>query len=236
MLPISNSRVDQVVDALKSMSEQARPGDRLGTKATLCKELGVALGTLNEAVRLLQSEGWIQLRRGPSGGVFADRPSPMAQLSMSLLSLDTEGSSVAEAFRIRAKLDELLVQDAVSHATPEHHASLREASDEFQAAYETNDRERFSRANWQTHEIICAASPTDLLQNIYRSLVGIIQSSETEPNGPASGMGEEVRQRFKERVDVHKELIAAIIARDGPTAEKVLARHNAELWSRKPRA
>lgn len=41
------------------------PGEHLGTKRQLLDQYEVALGTLNEALRLLSSRGYIELRSGP---------------------------------------------------------------------------------------------------------------------------------------------------------------------------
>src|ERR671927_349812 len=46
------------------------PGDRVGTKDDLRQRFGVAVATVNEAVRLLETRGLIEARPGPGGGVF----------------------------------------------------------------------------------------------------------------------------------------------------------------------
>src|ERR671933_1664313 len=46
------------------------PGDRLGTKDDLRRRFRVAVATVNEAVRLLETRGLVEARPGPGGGVF----------------------------------------------------------------------------------------------------------------------------------------------------------------------
>src|SRR4051812_50210147 len=46
------------------------PGERLGTKDDLRQRFGVAVATVNEAVRLLEMRGLIEARPGPRGGGF----------------------------------------------------------------------------------------------------------------------------------------------------------------------
>src|SRR4051794_41964096 len=46
------------------------PGERLGTKEDLRRRFGVAVATVNEAVRLLEMRGLTEVRPGPGGGVF----------------------------------------------------------------------------------------------------------------------------------------------------------------------
>ena len=45
-------------------------GDRLGTKDDLRQRFNVAVATLNEAIKLLESRGLVEARSGPGGGVF----------------------------------------------------------------------------------------------------------------------------------------------------------------------
>src|SRR6478609_12186507 len=46
------------------------PGERLGTKDDIRQRFGVAVATINEAVRLLEMRGLIEARPGPGGGLF----------------------------------------------------------------------------------------------------------------------------------------------------------------------
>ena len=50
-----------------------RPGDRIATKDELRERFGVAVATINEAVRLLETRGVIEARPGPGGGIFVAR-------------------------------------------------------------------------------------------------------------------------------------------------------------------
>lgn len=224
------SRVEQVADEVRRWAQAAAAGDRLGTKDDLRRRCGVAAGTVNEAVRLLVSEGWIELRRGPGGGIFVGRPSPIERLSVTLLSLDDEGASVAEAYQVRAQLDELLVQHAVLHATAEHHVTLHEQVAEMTAAYEVDDRARFAQANWTIHDVICEASPNTLLRTIYRSLLAIIEAHVGVRSAPRTPTPREARERFAARVQVHAQLVEAISRRDAAAASAAIRQHNDELW------
>src|SRR6266540_3625458 len=61
-----------------------RAGDRVGTKEDLRERFGVAVATVNEAIRLLQARGLVQVRPGPRGGVFASEPSPFVRANWDL--------------------------------------------------------------------------------------------------------------------------------------------------------
>jgi DNA-binding FadR family transcriptional regulator len=57
------------------------PGQRLGTKEELRSRFGVALATINEAIRLLEMRGMLTARPGPGGGVFVTHASTRARLN-----------------------------------------------------------------------------------------------------------------------------------------------------------
>ena len=57
--------------ALTEVIAKLKPGGRLGTKNELRERVGVSIGTFNESLRILQSRGLIELRRGRRGGLFA---------------------------------------------------------------------------------------------------------------------------------------------------------------------
>src|SRR4051812_45210697 len=57
------------------------PGARLGTKEDLRRTYGVAVGTVNEALRILEARGLVRARPGPGGGLFVAAPVPQMQLN-----------------------------------------------------------------------------------------------------------------------------------------------------------
>jgi DNA-binding FadR family transcriptional regulator len=51
-------------------------GALIGSENHLIDEFTTSRATLREALRLLEMQGFVTVRRGPSGGVFARRPRP----------------------------------------------------------------------------------------------------------------------------------------------------------------
>ncbi len=74
-LPPRVSRAAHVAQELEASLEadRRRPGERIATKDELRERFGVALATINEAVRLLETRGVIEARPGPGGGIFVAR-------------------------------------------------------------------------------------------------------------------------------------------------------------------
>ncbi|MHB8504586.1 MAG: FadR/GntR family transcriptional regulator [Acidimicrobiales bacterium] len=68
------------------------PGDRLPPERELARQLTVSRTTLREAIRVLESEGYVEVRRGATGGIVV---------------LDRGQSEERLAPLVRARLDEL---------------------------------------------------------------------------------------------------------------------------------
>src|SRR5450631_3223467 len=90
----------------------------------------------------------VTVRPGPGGGLFAAEPSPMVRLGNSVLALDAEQTSVADAVRIRDALDPLMIEDALWHASPAALAQMRAQVQRMNDAVGAQDPIAFIRANW----------------------------------------------------------------------------------------
>src|ERR1700684_3329928 len=156
-----------------AIAEAAAAGDRLGSKEELRARCAVSVGTFNEALRITQSRGLVLVRPGPGGGVFAAAQSPMVRLGNSVLALDGDQTSVAEAIRIRDALDTLLIEDALWHASP---ADMREILADMAAAVRQLDVVGFVHANWSLHARVAAVSPHAMLRSMYVNLLDHIES------------------------------------------------------------
>lgn len=229
VLPSPPSRAQRAADEIRRVARAGAPGDRLGTKQQVRERIGVAAGTMNEAVRLLEIEGWIELRRGPGGGIFVGSPAPVERLYLKIFALDDEGPSVAEAFEVRAQLDELIVQHAAIHATTAQVALLRQEVDQMQKAYKTSDQTLYVQANWRLHEVLCSASPNELLQGIYRSLLSVMETHVGVASQRQASEAE-AQERFQDRIAVHARLVDAVASGEPAHALRVIREHNAGLW------
>src|SRR3954453_15534293 len=83
------------------------PGDRLGTKDVLRQRFGVAVATVNEAVRLLETRGLIEARPGPGGGVFVAHSSRRAALKRSGMAAMWGTARLADCMAVRNALEPL---------------------------------------------------------------------------------------------------------------------------------
>jgi DNA-binding FadR family transcriptional regulator len=167
--PQSISR--QVVEAF--LSKALAPGQRLGTKEELRTEWDVSVGTLNEALAILQAGGMIELRPGPGGGVFvAERPS-LLRLGHSVLNIRGESMTVAEAIVVRDTLDPLVAAEAATHCTPADAAELTARLHELKESV-GEDPTAWLRSNWELHRRIAEICTNRVLVMIYTGLLDYV--------------------------------------------------------------
>lgn len=200
------------------------PGGHLGTKEELRVQCGVSVGTLNEAIRLLQARGLVVVRPGPGGGLFACEPPPMVRLGNVMLALDSHKASVSDAVRIRNALDALLVEDAVWHANSADIGTLQDRLADMAAAADEGDGIAFLHANCALHAQIAALSPNAMLSSIYVGLLDVIEA-HTLAVVPAAE--EPLHESLWRRYRLHARLVEAIAVQDPAGALDALARHNA---------
>lgn len=220
------NRSEYVAERLAHMAGNRAPGDRLGTKVALRELCEVSVGTFNEGVKLAQSRGYVTSRSGPGGGIFAAALTPIVRLGNSVLALDREAASVADAVRMRDALDPLLIEDVLWHSSATDVRDMRTSLTAMADALDANDAVAFVKANWSLHARITAVSPNALLRSVYLSLLEIVMT-QTLSLTPADHAP--LPDYVKKRYDLAAELVDAIEARDHDTATRLILEHNQML-------
>lgn len=222
LVDASLSRTEQTALVIGELADKAPHGARLGTKRELQERCGVAKGTFNEALRILQSRGVITVRPGPGGGLFAATPSPFARLGNSILSLDTAANDVAAAVRVRDALDPLLIKDALDNSSAVDIARMRVALAAMQHAVDAGDPTAFVHGNWELHAAIAQVSPSALLKSLYLSLLELIESHTLSVQPVDS---QPLTDYIAQRHQLHVDLVDALDSRDHDRAMRLIAEH-----------
>jgi len=192
-------------------------GARLGTKSDLRRQFGVAVGTVNEAVRLLETRGLVAAKPGPGGGVFVTAPSSRVRLAHLVLGLREESHTAADCLTVRNALEEPVMLEAAPACTPEDIAELRAILAEL--AEVRHDPTAFLKANWALHRRIATVVPNAVLRVIYTTLLDTIESELTavEPD-----------EIFEpdENLQIHVDLVDALESGDRGQIHDTVARHS----------
>lgn len=212
------SRAEAVARRIETeiMDEVVAPGERLGTKGELRERFGVALATVNEAVRLLEMRGLVEARPGPGGGVFVARGSARMALSHSTLRFKGGSGGFLEALEVRDALDPLICREAARHHGADDIVALSKILDQMEG--QVDDTREYLRLNYRLHRRIAKLSDNAALHGIYLMLLDSMEKSlEAAAVDDFDTAG---------HLADHRELIAAIDAGEGKRLEAAIARQS----------
>ncbi|WP_020499823.1 FadR/GntR family transcriptional regulator [Sciscionella marina] len=185
-----------------------RPGQLIGTKTDIRASVGVAKATMNEAVRLLESQGVVAVRPGPGGGLFVAQHDPVVRLGQSLLTVDAEPVRVADAVVVRELLEPRIIVDAAEHRTQDDIVAITAQSEAL--ADVVDDPNAFVHAVWELHRTFARITPNRILRETYLSMLRFI---DAETLGVGSVEEDTSHRRYKRsRLRLHQRIAKAVVA------------------------
>ena len=98
---------------------QLKEGDFLPNEAELMTHFGVSRPTLREAVRVLESERLVEVRRGSRTGARVRVPGPEIVARPAGLLLELSGATIADVLVARSGIEPIAVRLLAETATPE---------------------------------------------------------------------------------------------------------------------
>lgn len=194
-------------------------GDSLGTMDSWRDQTGFARSTVSEAVRLMIDRGAVEIRPGRGGGIFVAATNPVVRLRHTLLTV-REPSTVADAIAIREALEPLVDADAARMRTKDDIADLRKLMKDLRSSVSETDK--FMRANWHLHERIAQITSNLMLRAVYTSMTGVISELSDRADSDAADTDNHYLER---RVEVHAQLVQAIIDGDLEATAAAVAKH-----------
>src|SRR5262249_34745107 len=100
------------------------PGAPLDSEQTMLDRFGVSRESLREALRLLEVQGLISIRRGPGGGAFVGTVDPANLGRTASLYFHMPGATYGELFDAYAFAEATLAMRAAQHADGGHRRRL----------------------------------------------------------------------------------------------------------------
>jgi GntR family transcriptional repressor for pyruvate dehydrogenase complex len=207
---------------LRDLILAAEPDAQIGTLTGLAQQLGVGVVTVQQAARILEHEGLLQVRRGPGGGYYGKRPTE-ASLERSIAAyLRVDGSRFRELFEIMSLLECELAPaaarsgDAELRAGLEHVLALLAGSDTIEAQLAAEEA---------LHGVLFRLADQPLMGLLGRVTMSVYQAS------PAPSM-------FLDQAGIdawragRRRIIAAILAADDELARFETERYREDLLHR----
>ena len=185
-------------------------GQRLATEEELLEEYGAARNTLREALRILESEGLLEVRRGRSGGVFIAHPG-VEQLARGFaVRLMLDETSIGDLYDARQYIELALVEQLARTRSSRALATLDHAIGVAAEAAEAGDAHEFGRAAAFVHETIIIEAGNHTLATVARMMHELAERtySALMPN----------QERMRRAVRSYRRLYSYIEARDPESA------------------
>ena len=214
--PIKKAKVyEEIVAKIKDMVEKGRfkAGDQLPVERELAEVFRVSRSSVREALRSLESQGFIESRQG-DGTYIANQP--VESLVRPLASvIFTEKDDQMELFEMRRMIEPDLAYLAAERATEEEIAMMEKV---LALQEEQIDRGDFSTdVDRNFHYIMARAAKNKVILRIADNIMDLLAESR-EQNLQVEG-------RPQKSIFRHREVLDAIRAREPERAEKCMLEH-----------
>jgi len=125
-----------VAEEIRSGIAEGRlaPGHRLPPQPELAARFGVSAPTLREALRILETDGLVSVRRGVKGGTIINAPNLAAMSRQLRIYLQMKAATVGDAYETRIALEPPAVGLLASRMTNDIAAELREAIEDLRSS------------------------------------------------------------------------------------------------------
>jgi len=192
---------DEIATRLRGMIIEGEllPGTRLTEKA-LCKRFGVSRTPLREALKVLGSEGLLELS--------PHRGATVVKLTK---------KDVDEVFSVMGALEALAGELACERISEHEIAEIKALHYQMVLAHERRQLPTYFSLNQQIHESVLMAARNETLTSQYNSLAGRIRHCRYVANMS--------RRRWDQAVAEHEAMLEALIARQGVRLARILKEH-----------
>ena len=161
-----------VADQLRSriLSGELPNGARLPPEEELTTQFGIARTTLREALRVLESQGLLTIRRGRGGGPEVTHPSLEPAAMALAVSLQLNGATVGDFDAARRMIEPQIAGELARRHKAADIAALEAAIDVAAAAAKANDSQAFVAAAAHMHATLVERSGNVTITTLSRLL------------------------------------------------------------------
>lgn len=192
---------DAVVEHLQNLIIEGvlAPGVKLNERE-VCERLGISRTPLREAMKVLASEGLIEI--APNRGAFVSKMN------------DTE---IWETFEMMSGLEALSGELAAERISPAEIAEIKELHQAMLVCRTQNDLPGYYSRNQTIHNKINAAARNSVLRQLYLSINRRLQALRFKSNFHEA--------KWDRAIQEHDEMIKSLEARDGKRLAAILRQH-----------
>ncbi len=211
------------------LTHELPDGASIPKQEDLLEEFGVSAPPVREALRILETEGLVRVRRGNAGGATVQAPRPEKVAYMIGLVLQARGVSVEDVAAAMSRLEPVCAALAARRADRKTRvvAPLRRVLVSSRAALD--DPDEYVRQARRFHETLVANCGNDTMILLVGALESLWSAHvDTLARGPAQLGAFSAAATRAASYDEHVALLDAIEAGDADRAEELAAAHLAE--------
>lgn len=198
---VRRSLHDEVVERLRDMivGGELEEGARL-REQQLCRQFGISRTPLREALKVLASEGLLDL--------LPNRGACVTQLSL---------TDLVQMFEVMEGLEGWAGELACERITDEEVENIRHLHDEMVSCFHRDDLLQLFKVDQEIHRSIVRAARNDILEHTYAGLAARMRRARF------IGARHDARQRGL--MEDHMAMIAALDVRDGTRLGRIMRQH-----------
>jgi DNA-binding FadR family transcriptional regulator len=202
------------------------PQGTLPTQDALMSRFGVSAPSLREALRILEVEGLVTVRRGRLGGAEVHRPNGASVASAIGLTLQGEGTHVQE-LAAAVLLLEPVCAGAFAGDRARREALGPAVEDNLRRSAEAlGDGLEFTRLGREFHDLLVDGNPNSAIRLVARSVCAVWSTQEVTWAAETIRVGHYPEISGQQSVlRAHRRIAKAIFAGDPAAAEDVTRRH-----------
>ncbi|HSA51768.1 MAG TPA: FCD domain-containing protein [Yinghuangia sp.] len=218
----------QVADELRRLIVRGdlAEGESLGREPDLINRFGVSRPSLREALRILETEGLISVKRGVTGGVIAHRPDERMTARTAALVLQARNVPLADVYDARKVIEPTAARLVAS--SPDRKEAAAELRRLITAQLETiDDPEAFGRANSRFHSRLVELAGNQTLGIVAEMLNEIVARAVAAVSQTGTSVGEEPTAAATRARGLRSQARLATLIENGDaeSAEKHWAEH-----------
>src|SRR5206468_326238 len=177
--PIKSTRIyEEIVRQIKTMISEGRlkSGDQLPPERDLAEKFVVSRTSVREALRALESLGFVEIR--PGEGTFVREMSVDSLVGPLALVMTAQREAIGELFEARRVLEPAIASLAATRATPEEVQEMKRILDD--QANEIGDGKTGLAQDAAFHEAIGTAAHNRAITRIVHALMDLLTQSREE--------------------------------------------------------
>lgn len=207
-----------VVEHIKGLvlAGQLRSGQRLLSEKELARQFGLSRATIRDALRVLESEGFVRIKVGARGGVFVSVPGPQHVTASLANLLRVNQASLRALAEARLLLEPEVAALAARRARPKDLEAMGQAVEQAREARKRKDP-YFIPDSVRFHTALAEATRNPVLVSALASFRTLFHEALARLL-PDDGMAARA-------VEDHQAILEAVAARDPERARSLMREH-----------